>query len=148
MSGDLVRILTPHSRQQVTEPKTQAGAQGVTSCQAQSGIDAQSGSRATACCDETAKQDSVMQVDNTDVTDPSAASFPPEEHDCVQDHEVNHYLREPMLIRDSTWSSVPQTLQLAWKAAETSIDHHALVLVTHVLMTEVGFTQKVICFLR
>lgn len=59
--------------------------------------------------------------------------------DAIQDSEVNLYLREPGLVRDSTDFRVPQTLAVAYQSGVVRNASEAVCAVLHVLMCESGY---------
>ncbi|XP_064632974.1 F-box only protein 7-like [Lineus longissimus] len=60
--------------------------------------------------------------------------------ETVTDPEVNRYLSEPMLCRDSTRDQVPQRLVLLYQDAGVQNVADALCVVLHLLMLETGYT--------
>ena len=52
------------------------------------------------------------------------------------------YLNEPILVRESTSNSVPQTLALVYSSSAATNQHEALCVGMHVLMLETGFQHS------
>ena len=57
--------------------------------------------------------------------------------------EVNRYLNQAVLVRDSNDDDLPQSLRLILEIAQPVIEHEALFLVIHVLVLETGFILQV-----
>ena len=63
--------------------------------------------------------------------------------DAIMDSEVNRYLREPVLVRDSCGDTIPQNLVQAYERAGVHKMSEALCVLLHVLMSESGFIPQV-----
>ena len=132
VSGDLIKVLSEERKPQ--EPKNPEPP--TASCSRQS---------ETADMRSTQEASNQWPVEgNQNAGGADNQDIPMEDEDCIQDKFVNRYLNEPMLIRDSTAEQVPQTLRGAFsRVANVQKSHQAVVPVLHVIMTEVGFVEKV-----
>ena len=68
------------------------------------------------------------------------------EDDAVMDAHVNQYLNEPILLRDATAARLPTSLLTANALVYPQDAHQAVTLVIHILMTELGYQEKVFIF--
>jgi len=66
-------------------------------------------------------------------------------HDAEAIHDAmsNHYLNEPMFVRDSTGATVPHTLRAIVESGDIENSHDAICTVLHLLMLEAGFRSSV-----
>ncbi|KAK2165258.1 hypothetical protein NP493_1376g01038 [Ridgeia piscesae] len=65
-------------------------------------------------------------------------------HDAEAIHDAmsNHYLNEPMFVRDSTGATVPHTLRAIVESGDIENSHDAICTVLHLLMLEAGFRSS------
>jgi len=59
---------------------------------------------------------------------------------------VNRYLNEPIVVREATDHSLPQTLVLAYSLIQPQTADAALLVVLDVLMSELGYQRITVCF--
>jgi len=58
---------------------------------------------------------------------------------------VNRYLNEPMVVREATDQSLPQTLVLAYSLIQPKTADAVLLVVLDVLMSELGYQRVTVC---
>jgi F-box protein 7 len=57
--------------------------------------------------------------------------------------EVNNYLQQAMLIRDTAGDHIPHSLQTALESTQPHTEHHYVFVVIHILVLETGFMLQV-----
>lgn len=58
---------------------------------------------------------------------------------------VNRYLNEPMVVREATDHTLPQTLVLAYSVVRPQTADAALLVVIDILMSELGYQRTAVC---
>jgi len=161
VSGDLIHVLLPQGHPQRQEKLTVSKVTSSTSHTTQQAVlpvntDGACSSDSKIKVSHSQSVDSIRSDSAMSTTsevcingviqgDPAATDTPlvTDVDDTVMDAEVNRYLNEPILIRDSTANNLPQCLLAAHSNLKPLNNHEAVTVVLHLLMTELGYKLKV-----
>ncbi len=86
-----------------------------------------------------------MEVSGENTDQPSSSEYEENAKEVhMVDAEVNHYLREPMLLSDATPDAIPSSLVTALQEAKPQTSTEYICVTLHILMLESGFKTMVI----